>query len=254
MGSGSDLGFGIRDWGLGFEIRDRGCDGDSRSRDKGFAMLSPRMSVARLSARGLRWWRSPARWVSRSGCWRFGLSDAAAAAEAERTIRTEFAVMGAATEQAAGFAATRAQLPSPDDTSQQAIRRLFDVASSARGDAPARDALAVTVYDAAGSPLAWSGRASDPSGRPHPRGPVCLRGLDATGPEALRGTRRSALGGGRVRRLCGRRTCHCARAAGHGRRPRAIAIRDVHPRRGGDAVTGGRAGAQCVARRLRVLD
>jgi signal transduction histidine kinase len=95
--------------------------------------------------------------------WRFGRSDAAAAAEAERTIRAEFAAMGAATGQAAASAATRAQLPLPDDTSQQAIRRLFDVASSARGEAPARDALAVTLYDAAGSPLAWSGRASDPS-------------------------------------------------------------------------------------------
>jgi signal transduction histidine kinase len=94
--------------------------------------------------------------------WQFGRSDAAAAANAERVIRNEFTVMGAATRDAAASAAARAQLPPPDNTSQEAIRRLFDVASSARGETSARDALAVTIYDASGGPLAWSGRASDP--------------------------------------------------------------------------------------------
>ena len=128
----------------------------------GLPSRPPRVSVVHLLLRGLIA-------VALAGAigfglelWRFGRTDAAAAAEAQRAIRTDFAVMGAATRRAAAFAATRAQLPPPDNTSQDAIRRLFDIASAARGDAPARDALAVTIYDAAGNPVAWSGRASDP--------------------------------------------------------------------------------------------
>ena len=92
---------------------------------------------------------------------RFGRSDAAAAQLAEQTIRETVTATSAATEQAAASAASRAHLPPPDNNSQDAVRRLFDVASSARGDAPGRDALALTIYDANGNPLAWSGRASD---------------------------------------------------------------------------------------------
>jgi signal transduction histidine kinase len=92
---------------------------------------------------------------------RFGRSEATAAQEAERTVRGRVASITEATGRAAETAATRAQLPGPDDTGQDAIRRLFDVAAGARGDTPERDAVAVTIYDAAGAPLAWSGRASD---------------------------------------------------------------------------------------------
>jgi signal transduction histidine kinase len=92
---------------------------------------------------------------------RFGRSDAAAARQAEQTIRETVATMASATGQAAASAASRAQLPMADDTSPDAVRRLFDVVSAARGDAPARDTMAVTIYDGAGNPLAWSGRASD---------------------------------------------------------------------------------------------
>jgi signal transduction histidine kinase len=93
--------------------------------------------------------------------WRFGGSDASAARRAEQSVRSDLAITTAATVRAAESAAGNAHVPPPDATSDEGIRRLFDLASAVRGDAPSSDAIAVTIYDASGNPLAWSGRASD---------------------------------------------------------------------------------------------
>jgi signal transduction histidine kinase len=126
----------------------------------------PLVRTARVGVRGLLLWGVAAMAVAAAAGYalevsRFGRSDAAAARAAEHSIRGDFAAMLATTEAAAASAASRAALPAPNNTSRDALRRLFDVASTARGAAPSRDTVAVTIYDAAGSPIAWSGRASD---------------------------------------------------------------------------------------------
>ena len=69
---------------------------------------------------------------------RFGRSDRAAAEQAERTVRDSVMSTSAATDQAARSAASRAQLPGPDNTNQDVIRRLFDVAVTCWSATPPR--------------------------------------------------------------------------------------------------------------------
>ena len=91
---------------------------------------------------------------------RFGPSDQAALSRVEAELRQRFDAS------AATLAAIAARVPADPETSriaprdQAAVKRLFDAVSAA---VPADEAgtTGVTVYDAAGEPLAWAGRVSD---------------------------------------------------------------------------------------------
>ena len=91
---------------------------------------------------------------------RFGASDAAALARVEAELRGRFDASAAML----GSIATRVASDSTVDTTamrdQAGVRRLFDLAGATlRVDDAGRTGL--TIYDPAGSPLAWAGRVSD---------------------------------------------------------------------------------------------
>jgi signal transduction histidine kinase len=96
---------------------------------------------------------------------RFGTSESAAATRLETTVQTSFADMTAEIRGLArglgADATVRNAMASNPDADEQA-RQLFDAASLARnGPGDDESVLALTLYDNAGVPRAWAGRASD---------------------------------------------------------------------------------------------
>jgi signal transduction histidine kinase len=104
---------------------------------------------------------------------RFGRTDAAAMQRAEAEVRESVLAIAAETQTVARATADAAAMPRADREDQQAIRALFDTATRGRTLAEHPDAVAITIYDARGTVVAWTGRASDlPLDRI--RGPVAL--------------------------------------------------------------------------------
>jgi signal transduction histidine kinase len=93
--------------------------------------------------------------------WRFGPTDATAAARVEAMVREEFdAMTGALAQVASGIASNR----SASDAlvaGPEGARAIFDLLASVRGGSPHPDDIAATVYAADGVALAWTGRPSN---------------------------------------------------------------------------------------------
>jgi signal transduction histidine kinase len=96
--------------------------------------------------------------------YRSGADDRAAAARIEERVRASFAGMTGAVESLAhaltADPAVREAMASNPDADENA-RGLFDAAARARAGADDDDNVALTIYDNAGVPRAWAGRASD---------------------------------------------------------------------------------------------
>jgi len=91
---------------------------------------------------------------------RFGASDAAALARVEAELRNRFDASAAMLASIARRVAADSAVDTTAMRDQTAVRRLFDLAAATL---PAEDTprTGVTIYDPAGSPLAWAGRVSD---------------------------------------------------------------------------------------------
>ena len=91
---------------------------------------------------------------------RFGASDQAALARVEAELRGRFDASAAMLGSIAGRVAADSVVGTAAMRDQAGVRHLFDLAAATL---PADDAgrTGVTIYDAAGSPLAWAGRVSD---------------------------------------------------------------------------------------------
>jgi len=91
---------------------------------------------------------------------RFGASDAAALARVEAELKSRFDASAASLGSIAARVAADAAVDTTAMRDQTGVRRLFDLAAATL---PADDAgrTGVTIYDTAGSPLAWAGRVSD---------------------------------------------------------------------------------------------
>jgi len=128
------------------------------------ARLERRVSAARLFAAGC----AAAAVVVLAGfafeLYRFGADDRAAAARLEEYVRGSFAGMTAAVAQAgravAADPAVRGAMSSNPEADDNA-RGLFDAAAAARASVGDDDDVALTIYDNAGTPRGWAGRASD---------------------------------------------------------------------------------------------
>ena len=104
---------------------------------------------------------------------RFGRTDAAAMQRAQREVRESILTIARDTQSVARATADASVMPQPDRDDQPAIRALFDTATRDRALARHPDAVAITIYDARGTVVAWTGRASDlPTDRI--RGPASL--------------------------------------------------------------------------------
>ncbi len=94
--------------------------------------------------------------------WRFGSSEAAAAARVEREVRTTFDRMTTVLTQVAAGVATDPAAARDLSAGPEAARNLFELVDRRLSEArtPA-DAVAVTIYDTEGVAHAWVGRPSD---------------------------------------------------------------------------------------------
>ncbi|MDE3156780.1 MAG: HAMP domain-containing protein [Acidobacteriota bacterium] len=92
--------------------------------------------------------------------WRFGPSDATMLARVERDVRGDFTRMTAQLRQSAAALAGQRAVLSEAARDTAAVRNLFAAASAAL---PAADAseLGLTIYDATGRAIAWSGRSTE---------------------------------------------------------------------------------------------
>jgi signal transduction histidine kinase/MFS family permease len=94
--------------------------------------------------------------------WRFGLSDAAAAARVEQKVRRDFAAMTAILSQIAAAVAGDPAAAQALSAGADGARALFDLVDRRLGEArTSPDSVAATVYDTAGIARAWVGRPSD---------------------------------------------------------------------------------------------
>ncbi|HEY7791167.1 MAG TPA: ATP-binding protein [Vicinamibacterales bacterium] len=92
--------------------------------------------------------------------WRFGATPADARARIEREARARVAEMIDRLQASAGALASRANALTSIDRDPNEARALFEAAAAAL-PAVDREQFGLTLYDAAGQPVAWSGRSAD---------------------------------------------------------------------------------------------
>ncbi|MQA30803.1 MAG: HAMP domain-containing protein [Luteitalea sp.] len=115
---------------------------------------------------------------------RFGSDEEAAVALAQNELRERFARLAEGLASRAGWAAANSDLIRRAGRDDLAARALF-VALDQQLPAQSVGTAGITIYDAAGVPLAWSGRVSDPS-RERLTGPQTLFvALEALGPRLV---------------------------------------------------------------------
>ena len=94
--------------------------------------------------------------------WRFGASDAAAAARVESRVRRDFNRMTSVLAQIATAVAGDPEAPRGLNAGAEGARTLFDLVDHRLADAGSdTDAVAATIYDNTGVARAWVGRPSD---------------------------------------------------------------------------------------------
>lgn len=93
--------------------------------------------------------------------WRFGPSDASAAARVDRFVRTDFDRMTNALSRAAGHVTQDARAAQGLAAGPDAARSLFDLAAAARASVSYVGDVALTIYASTGDARAWAGRPSD---------------------------------------------------------------------------------------------
>ena len=93
--------------------------------------------------------------------WRFGTSQAAAAARVERELHDRFRAMVQAITGASETIARDPRTAAALTGGQDAARTLFDLAADTRRGSRRADEMAITVYDQAGVARAWAGAPSD---------------------------------------------------------------------------------------------
>ena len=91
---------------------------------------------------------------------RFGASDESAAARVEADLAARVAGATQSLQQTATSLAAARETAAVDPRNPPQVKRLFDLAAAAVPD-EARNRVGVTIYDAAGAPIAWAGRVWD---------------------------------------------------------------------------------------------
>ena len=106
--------------------------------------------------------------------WRFGATDAAAAARVEARVRRDFDAMSADLLRVASAVASNPQTAAALAAGPEGARPLFDLVASVRPAVPGASDIAVTVYDTTGVARAWAGRPSDTFQRDRTTGPAAF--------------------------------------------------------------------------------
>ena len=120
------------------------------------------MSRRRLLAAGLLLAVAAAVLGAAGELWRFGASDAAAAARVEQSVRSDFDRMTAVLARIATAVAVDPDAARGLAAGADGARALFDVVDRRLLEAATRpDAVAATIYDTGGVARAWVGRPSD---------------------------------------------------------------------------------------------